>query len=105
MLHKAWSVLSKESTQYVPHFTSFLKLLKESHFLKGDLVQFFSILASTTAQVPKYIGKATACTLYGISQHKMSLLILYNQNKNVDGSHFEKDLSSPLTALTLIFHE
>ena len=33
------------------------------------------------AQMPKYIGKATTCTFYAILQNKMSLLILYNQNK------------------------
>ena len=36
------SVLSKEVTQYVTNFTSFLKLLKEFHFLKGASVINFN---------------------------------------------------------------
>ena len=72
------SVLSKESTQSVPNFTSFKKLIKEFRFQK-ESVSFLSILAPTIAQVPKYIGKTTF-TFYAISQHKMYLLILYNQN-------------------------
>ena len=36
-----------------------------------EQVSFLSIWAPTITQVPKYIGKATTCTLYAISQHKM----------------------------------
>ena len=70
MLYKAWSVLSNESTQFVPLFTSFLKVLQELCFLK-EHVSLFSILAPTIAQVHKYIGKGTTCTFYAITQHKM----------------------------------
>ena len=34
MVFKARSVISEESTQSVPNFTSFFKLLKEFRFLK-----------------------------------------------------------------------
>ena len=63
MLYKAQSVLSKESTQYVQKFTPFLKLLK----LLQEQVSFLSNLTPAIAQLPKYISKATACTLYAIS--------------------------------------
>ena len=49
--------------------------------MKGESIIFLSILATTIAQVPKNIGKATECTLYDIRQDKMYLLIMYNINK------------------------
>ena len=68
MLKKAPSVLSMESTQSVPNFTSFLKL--EYRFLKGAVLSPHNF-SPCIAQVPKYIGKATTCIFYAISQHKM----------------------------------
>ena len=65
MLYKAWSVLSKELNQSVPNFTSFLKSLKEFHFLKGAHIISLS-LAPTIGHMAKHIGKATACTFYAI---------------------------------------
>ena len=70
MLYKAQVVLSKEWTQSVPNFTSFLKWLKNS-ISKKEHVSFLSIVA----QVPKYIGISTAWTFYAISQHKLTVVI------------------------------
>ena len=81
MLYEGRSGLTNESTQSVANFTSFLKLLKEFRFLKKQ-ISFLSILASTITQGPKYTWKATLCTFYAISQHKMYLLIRYNPNKS-----------------------
>ena len=93
MLYKAWSVLNKESTQSVPNFTSFLKVLKEFHFLKGASIIYLN-LAPTITQVSKYIGKST-CTFYAIRQHKMLLLILYNPNKMFMAAILKKTCHHP----------
>ena len=78
-----------KSTKFRPNFPSFDALLKEFRFLKGTST-ISQIWALIFAQILKYIGKGTTykCSYWN-----------YNQNTlyNFYGSHFEKDLSSPLT--------
>ena len=53
-------------------FHIFPKIIKWVPFPERSKYHFSQFyLALTIAQMPKYIGKATECTLYAISQHKM----------------------------------
>ena len=82
MLSEAQSMLSRESTKYVPNFIAFLKLLNGFCFLKGTgLIALNFRPYSIITQMPKYIGAATAWTFYIMSQHIIELLKLYNTSK------------------------
>ena len=65
MLYKAWSVLSRESTQYVPNFTPFLNLSTEFYFLKGASIS--SLNCSPCKGIMKYVMQSLKCVKQGIN--------------------------------------
>ena len=70
MIYKTWSVLSKESTQYVDKYYICPKIIKGVPFPERNTYHFL-LFSPTITQVPKNISKATTCTFDAISQHKM----------------------------------
>ena len=78
---KPQSVLSMESTKSVPNFPSFLVLLKTLDVSLIEKVSLISML-SIMHCMPKYIGRATTCIFYAMSQNNIYIVIKpVNKNK------------------------